>query len=131
VRAERVNELLGSDAATFVLVASPRSDAIDDAIFFHDQLHRRAMPFGGVVVNRFHDRKGRKNDGDLEELGPELAAKVEANFKDFNVLATRDKANLKRLTERLGGEPVIVVPEFDGDVHDLNGLAAMVAHLYG
>jgi anion-transporting ArsA/GET3 family ATPase len=131
VRAERVNELLGSDVATFVLVASPRSDAIDDAIFFHDQLYRRGMPFGGVVVNRFHDTSGPRTEVDLEAaLGPELAAKVEANFKDFNVLATRDKANLKRLTKRLDREPVVVVPEFDGDVHDLDGLAAMVAHLY-
>jgi anion-transporting ArsA/GET3 family ATPase len=131
VRAERVNELLGSDAATFVLVASPRRDAIDDAIFFHDQLHRRGMPFGGVVVNRFHDIGGRKHDIDLEgDLGPELAARVNANFKAFSVLTRRDRDNLKRLTKRLNGEPVIVVPEFDGDVHDLEGLAAMVKHLY-
>jgi anion-transporting ArsA/GET3 family ATPase len=131
VRAERVNELLGSDAATFVLVASPRRDAIDDAIFFHDQLHMRGMPFGGVVVNRFHDIGGRKHDIDLEgDLGPELAARVNANFKAFSVLTRRDRDNLKRLTKRLNGEPVIVVPEFDGDVHDLEGLAAMVKHLY-
>jgi anion-transporting ArsA/GET3 family ATPase len=130
-RAERVNELLGSDAATFVLVASPRRDAIDDAIFFHDQLNARGMPFGGVVVNRFHDTTGGRNDLDLEaKLGPELTARLEANFEDFSVLTRRDRDNLKRLTKRLSGEPVIVVPEFDGDVHDLDGLAAMVEHLY-
>jgi anion-transporting ArsA/GET3 family ATPase len=130
-RAERVSELLGSDAATFVLVASPRHDAIDDAIFFHDQLHARRMPFGGVVVNRFHEVRGTKDDLDLTEtLGPELAAKVEANYDDYEVLIDRDRANLGRLTERLAGEPVIVVPELDGDVHDLDGLAQMVKHLY-
>ena len=130
VRAERVNELLGSDAATFVLVASPRRDAIDDAIFFHDQLLRRGMPFGGVVVNRFHD--GRGGDSiDLEAaLGADLAEKVEASYEDYKVLANRDRSNLRRLTKRLSGEPVIVVPELDGDVHDLDGLAAMEAHLF-
>jgi anion-transporting ArsA/GET3 family ATPase len=131
VRAERVSELLGSDAATFVLVASARRDAIDDAIFFHDQLHERRMPFGGVVVNRFHEVRGSKDALDLTKaLGPELAAKVEANYKDYQVLIDRDRTNLGRLTERLNGEPVIVVPELDGDVHDLNGLAQMVKHLY-
>jgi anion-transporting ArsA/GET3 family ATPase len=130
-RAERVTELLGSDAATFVLVASPRRDAIDDAIFFHDQLHERGMPFGGVVVNRFHDVRGSDEGLDLAKaLGPEPAAKVEANYRDYHVLADRDQANLSRLTKRLDGEPVIVVPELDGDVHDLDGLAQMVSHLY-
>jgi anion-transporting ArsA/GET3 family ATPase len=130
-RAERVSELLGSDAATFVLVASPRRDAIDDAIFFHDQLLRRGMPFGGVIVNRFHDARGGDEPIDLVgALGPELAAKVQANFADHEALALRDSTNLRRLTKRLGGEPVIVVPELDGDVHDLDGLAEMVKHLY-
>jgi anion-transporting ArsA/GET3 family ATPase len=130
VRAERVNELLGSDAATFVLVTSPRRDAIDDAIFFHDQLLRRGMPFGGVVVNRFHD--GRSGDEiDLEgALGADLAEKIEASYEDYKVLANRDRSNLRRLTKRLSGEPVIVVPELDGDVHDLDGLAQMVEHLW-
>jgi anion-transporting ArsA/GET3 family ATPase len=131
-RAERVNQLLGSDAATFVLVAAPRGDAIDDAIFFHDQLLERRMPFGGVVVNRFHDARGAADEIDLTAaLGEGLGAKVEASYRDYQVLARRDRANLRRLTERLSGEPVIVIPELDGDVHDLDGLAQMVAHLYG
>src|SRR3954468_21542193 len=66
-RAERVAELLGSDAATFLLVASPRKDAIDDAIYFHDQLLERGMPFGGAVVNRFHDLRSSKQEIDLEK----------------------------------------------------------------
>jgi anion-transporting ArsA/GET3 family ATPase len=131
VRAEHVSELLGSDAATFVLVASPRGDAIDDAIFFHDQLQARGMPFGGAVVNRFHDARGSDDALDLAAaVGAELAVKIEANFADYKVLGGRDRANLRRLTKRLSGEPVVVVPELDGDVHDLDGLEAMAAHLY-
>jgi anion-transporting ArsA/GET3 family ATPase len=129
-RAERVSELLGSDVATFVLVASPRPDAIDDAIFFHRQLHERGMPFGGAVVNRFHNLRGH-GEVDLQRaLGPELAAKVEANFADYRTVANRDRSNLRRLTDELGGEPVVVIPELDGDVHDLEGLRRMVDHLY-
>ncbi len=131
-RAVQVHELLASDAATFVLVASPRRDAIDDAVFFHDQLALRAMPFGGAVVNRFHDVRGSSGKVDLAAaLGAELAGKVEAAYSDYKALSDRDRANLRRLTERVAGEPVIVVPELDGDVHDLDGLAAMVEHLFG
>jgi anion-transporting ArsA/GET3 family ATPase len=131
VRAERVHELLGSEAATFVLVTAPRLDAIEDAIFFHDQLHERGMPFGGVVVNRYHDLRGGDKGLDVAEaLGPDLIEKVEANFRDYEVLARRDRSNLSRLTKRLDGEPVLVVPELDDDVHDLDGLARMVEYLY-
>jgi anion-transporting ArsA/GET3 family ATPase len=128
-RAERVNELLGSGAATFLLVTSPRRDAIDEAIYFHQRLRERDMPFGGAVVNRFHDVRGE--DIELEGLlGEDLASKVDANFADYRALAERDRANMKRLTAELAGGPVIVVPELDGDVHDLGGLQAMVDHLF-
>jgi anion-transporting ArsA/GET3 family ATPase len=129
VRAERVVELLGSDAATFVLVTSPRRDAIDDAVFFHRRLRERAMPFGGAVVNRFHDARGEQVD--LEPLlGADLAARVGANFSDYKQLAARDRANLKRLVAELGDDPLIVVPELDGDVHDVDGLRAVASHLF-
>ena len=128
-RADRVVELLGSDVTTFVLVTSPRRDAIDEAIYFHRRLRERAMPFGGAVVNRFHDVRGR--EGDLEPaLGSELAAKVVANFADYRALAARDRANLKRLTDELGDAALVVVPELDGDVHDLDGLGALAKHLF-
>jgi anion-transporting ArsA/GET3 family ATPase len=129
-RAERVVELLGSDAATFVLVSSPRRDAIDEAIFFHRRLAERGMPFGGAVVNRFHDVRGA--EGGLEAVLDDepLRAKVEANFADYRALAERDRANLRRLTAELGDEPLIVVPELDADVHDVDGLRLMVEHLF-
>src|SRR5205807_1814661 len=99
----------GSDAATFVLVASPRSDAIADAIFFHDQLEARGMPFGGAVVNRFHDARGSEEEVDLaDQLGAELATKVEANFADYKALADRDRANLRRLTGRLTAREAVI-----------------------
>jgi hypothetical protein len=84
-----------------------------------------------VVVNRFHKAGGGDAEIDLAKaLGRELAEKVEANYADYEVLADRDRSNLSRLTKRLSGEPVLVVPELDGDVHDLDGLAQMVEHLY-
>jgi anion-transporting ArsA/GET3 family ATPase len=129
VRAERVLELLASDEATFLLVTSPRRDAIDDAVYFHARLRERGMPSGGAVVNRFHDVRGKDPDL-LSLLGEQLAAKVSANLTDYQALAARDRANLERLTAELGDEPLIVVPELDGDVHDLDGLRALAAHLF-
>jgi anion-transporting ArsA/GET3 family ATPase len=128
-RAQLVLDLLASDATTFVLVTSPRRDAIDEAIFFHRRLAERAMPFGGTVVNRFHDVGGDAPPLPVAKLGRELAAKVAANWEDYRELAARDRGNLERLTSELGNDPLIVVPELDGDVHDLEGLRAMSAAL--
>jgi len=129
-RAERVLELLGSDATTFVLVTSPRRDAIDEAVFFHRRLRERSMPFGGGVVNRFH-----AVDGDAPPLpgglGRELSAKIAANWEDYRALAARDAANVQVLTAELGSDPLVVIPEFDSDVHDLDGLRALTGHLFG
>ena len=41
-RAQRVLDLLSEPSTAFVLVASPRRDAVDEAMFFADKLRRRA-----------------------------------------------------------------------------------------
>ena len=45
-------------------------------------------------------------------------------------IAARDAASIARLREELGDPPTIVVPELDDDVHDVEGLAAVRAHLF-
>lgn len=51
-RAGVVRTLLASPAAAFVIVASPRKAALDEARFFVDQLRGRRTTARGVVVNR-------------------------------------------------------------------------------
>ena len=46
------------------------------------------------------------------------------------VLAERDAAGLERLRASFTGEPILQVPELDGDVHDVQGLLAMRAELF-
>ena len=49
---------------------------------------------------------------------------------ELAALATRDAANVERLRERLGDPPTLIVPELAEDVHDLEGLALVRAHLF-
>jgi len=51
-RATVVRKLLASPAAAFVIVASPRKAALDEARFFVGQLHDRGTTARGVVVNK-------------------------------------------------------------------------------
>jgi anion-transporting ArsA/GET3 family ATPase len=133
-RARRVAELLGDRHATFLVVTSPHRDSIDEAIFFRRRLREGRMPFGGVIVNRVTDQQLLHSGDDVEDdlsalLGAKLARKVARNFEDYRELAVRDHDSIERLRHETG-EPVILVPHLDDDVHDLDGLAAMNEHLF-
>ena len=132
-RARRVGALLEDPGTTFLIVTAPRHDPVEEAIFFHRKLADAAMPFGGLVVNRLH--RAPDLDGPLpaalaDELGDNLAGRVERSAHELAALAEREAANLDHLRTRLGDPPTIVVPELDDDVHDVEGLALVRAHLF-
>jgi anion-transporting ArsA/GET3 family ATPase len=134
-RAARVNELLADPATTFVLVTSPRRDAIDEAIFFHQRLRERGLPFGGAVVNRMSALAVQEDpveEAELEALlGVQLGRKVAGNLEDYQAIAAKDRENVERLARELSDvPPPILVPHLEGDVHDLAGLAEMNQYLF-
>ncbi len=131
-RAVGVNQLLADSRTAFVLVTSPRVDAIDEAVFFHRRLLDAGLPFAGVVANRVHPGVGDEDpSAELEQLvGSALAGKVLATLADERRLAARDRANLDDLRGRLRRRPMIEVPYLDDDVHDLEGLQRMDEYLF-
>ena len=142
-RAEGVKALLADPATTFLIVSSPEREPVEEAIFFRGKLADHGMPFGGLVVNRVHALDGVvAGDGDgsaagavdaaaLEAaLGPRLAAKVARAYAEERALAQRDAAAVARLRAETGDAEPIVVPQLAGDVHDIDGLAAVHAHLF-
>jgi len=133
-RADRVGALLSDPGTTFLIVASPRHDPVEEAIFFHRKLSEAGMPFGGLVVNRVH--AAPELDGALPgelvaELGEPLAGRVATSARELAALAARDERNIAHLRERLGDPPLLLVPERNDDVHDVEGLAHVRAHLWG
>jgi anion-transporting ArsA/GET3 family ATPase len=133
-RAERVGALLSDPATTFLVVTSPRHDPVEEAIFFHRKLREAGMPFGGLVVNRMHtapELDGALPDELVDELGRTLAGRVATSARELAALAARDEANVAHLREHLGDPPLLIVPERQDDVHDVEGLAHVRAHLWG
>jgi anion-transporting ArsA/GET3 family ATPase len=129
-RARAVGALLEDPATTFLIVTAPRHDPVEEAIFFHRKLREAGMPFGGLVVNRVHQPpEDALPEPVADQLGPALAERVEAAAAQLTALAARDATNVARLQSALGDPPTLVVPELDDDVHDLDGLAAIRAHL--
>ena len=135
-RAKKVEELLEDADTTFLLVTTPRGDAVDDVVYFRRRLRENGMPFGAAIVNRVHEGAdtevtGADVEGDLAGLlGDELGRKVARNFDDYRGLAARDAANVARLERELRGDPLVRVPLLDTDVHDLAGLAEVNGYLF-
>ena len=135
-RAKQVNALLADSQTVFLLVTSPEREPIDEAIFFWRKLKAARMPFGGVLVNRVHHDEAPDADPEevaaalAGELGPKLEAKVAENFRDYQVLARRDHANIERLTGKLDDRRLVLLPYLDEDVHDAGGLARINRFLF-
>jgi anion-transporting ArsA/GET3 family ATPase len=135
-RAAQVETMLRASTTAFVIVTSAARDSIDEAIWFRRTLADSGLPFAGVVVNRVHhDLLGDRDYEDVAaavqaELGPELADRVAENFHDYHVLARRDTRNIARFATQLEGQPLLLVPHFDQDVHDIDGLVAVQRYLF-
>jgi anion-transporting ArsA/GET3 family ATPase len=133
-RADGVKALLGDPATTFLIVSSPEREPVEEAIFFRGKLTDHGMPFGGLVVNRVHALGAGGGDADeaaLEgALGARLAAKVARAYAEERTLADRDAAAIERLRAETGDPDPVVVPQLAGDVHDIDGLVAVQAHLF-
>jgi anion-transporting ArsA/GET3 family ATPase len=136
-RAEGVKALLHDPATTFLIVSSPEREPVEEAVYFRGKLEDHGMPFGGLVVNRVHAFDGAvptaeaADPGALEAaLGARLAAKVARAYAEEQTLATRDAAAIERLCSATGDHAPFVVPQLAGDVHDIDGLVAVHAHLF-
>jgi anion-transporting ArsA/GET3 family ATPase len=135
-RARRVEALLREDATTFLLVTSPRAAAIADAGHFHGKLAESGMPFGALLVNRVSEPIVATAEDDVLRtelaglLGEPLARKVVHDLEDHKRLAERDARNIEQMRAELSGGELLTVPELSGDVHDLDGLAAVAAQLF-
>jgi anion-transporting ArsA/GET3 family ATPase len=135
-RAEQVEALLRASTTAFLLVTSAEREPIEEAIWFHRTLAQGGLPFAGVIVNRVHhDLLGGSEPDDVRPalrrtLGADLAARVAQNFDDYHVLARRDDRNVEQLAHALDEEPLLLVPQLDQDVHDLDGLVQMQRYLF-
>lgn len=134
-RADAVEALLKGADTAFVLVASPRADAVTEATYFADKLAESDIGVRALVVNRVHPAFG---DG-LPEAAAERAAHfagtalghLYANLAELDALAAVEEGHLAALAERVAPAPVVRVPLLAGDVHDLDGLALVATHLVG
>jgi anion-transporting ArsA/GET3 family ATPase len=131
-RARSVYELLRKNFVGFLLITSPSSVAIQDALYFYQRIRDEELPFLGFVINRIHEPGGAVSEKDLPSLSPRLREKVVVLLRNYEQLALRDQRAIT-LLKKMGGKKAfyIPVPLFETDVHDLEGLKKINEALFG
>jgi anion-transporting ArsA/GET3 family ATPase len=143
-RAATVKQVLCSQETAFVLVTSPNPLTVDESAFFHTLLLQDAMPMAAVVANRVSQapvRAGevtaeqiealaRRLEGAPTELKEPAAERIRSSVAESEILARADERQLARLASLCAPTPVVRVPRFDEDVHDLAGLWRLDRHLF-
>jgi len=94
-RADSVQRLLKSDVTKYLVVASPRRDTVDEAIYFSRQLRSAGMSVTGLIVNRLQPLFG---SGTAEEAESAARAADDRGETDLAVLH-RNLAHLRRISE--------------------------------
>jgi anion-transporting ArsA/GET3 family ATPase len=139
-RAGRVLELLADPGTAFVLVTSPRRDAVDEAEFFAARLHESDLGVAALVVNRVHPDFGvtddpehlRRRGAEVAEHDGDAAGRLTTRFEnlaDYVALARLERDELARAGERIGAGVVAYVPSLAHDVVDLAALETVGSYL--
>lgn len=133
-RAAKVLHLLTSQATSFVLVASPKRDTVDEARFFAEKLAEADIPVSALVVNRMHPHftgalPEALRERSLTLVGTDLGG-LYRNLADFALVAQREEDHVGGLAELVSPAPMVRVPFLRSDVHDLDGLALVADHLF-
>jgi hypothetical protein len=114
------------------MVASPRTDTIDEALWFTRQLTEQGVDVSGAVVNRTHPDFG---DGDLAGLpgatsaDPDALAGLVVNLARLRQLRASELAVAAPLIELVGAERAVTMALLRRDVHDLDALFTIGDHL--
>ncbi|MFN2506632.1 MAG: ArsA family ATPase [Acidimicrobiales bacterium] len=135
-RAQRVLDLLAEPATAFVVVSSPRRDAVAEAEFFASKLGEAGIPVQGLVLNRMQPRfvTGWTPEADRERartLAGTALGQLWQNLADLHALADAEEAQVEGIIRRVAPAPTARVPLLESDVHDLGGLAAVGRHVLG
>lgn len=137
-RAGEVSALLRSSDSTFVVVSSPRAEAIGESEHLVDALRAGGFPFGGVVINLIHPLPSELSDETLDdveqsddEAEPSLFADQITWYHELRGLALAERQELSALVDLAGEVPVVELALRDVDVHDVDGLTGLAADLVG
>jgi anion-transporting ArsA/GET3 family ATPase len=145
-RAHAVEALLADPTTAFVLVTSPRRDAVDEAHYFAERLTDHHQHVEALIVNRVHTEFGTEAPAGLRARAEELRrdatgntdtaaaarrlAELYDNLADFRDIAIGERAHLRDLHGRIGHATIAYVPFLAHDVYDFDALGEVAKVLF-
>jgi anion-transporting ArsA/GET3 family ATPase len=134
-RARKVEQLLKSEQSACVLVASPRSDTVEEATYFASKLTEYSIAVRALIVNKMHPDPGG-GTAQAARLRAETFAGTDlgdlfTSLADLRQMAEGEAAHLSSLTARIEPAPVCRVPYLPFEVSDLDTLGRFADALFG
>lgn len=140
-RHEAVSKMFGERSSTFLVVAAPTEPSVDVATFFLEELRRRRLPVGAVVMNQLHRCSAVVPDVEAlvgaearaldPEVAPQLLARLGAAHRRLRELAQLEASWVGLVRSAAGtGTPLVEVPRLAGEVHDLTALLDLHRYLF-
>jgi anion-transporting ArsA/GET3 family ATPase len=130
-RARAVRSLLGSPDTGFILVAGASPGRRGEALAFHGVLGERGLQRDAVVVNRVQPAPPDSAEAELEGLAAPLRELLQLTLDEGRSLAARDRSGVEALRAGTAPTPLVSVPRFSSEVHDLHALWRAGAYLLG
>lgn len=121
-RAKAVREMLASSETAFVLVTTPNAERLSETLRFHQLLRENRMEVAAIVVNRVHPAVPPQVREEAQGVPGPLRSKLERTFVEAQALADHDRAAIRTLEETVSPTPLVEVPRFELDVHEVQGL---------
>ncbi len=129
-RARAVRALLADPTTAYVVVTSPRTDALEEAGYFASRLDERGVRTAGLVVNRIHPHFGSQEVTLPRAAAGSVLAVLEDNLRELDAVADVEERSFAGLAASTAPAPVGRVPLLGTDVHDVEGLVAVADALF-
>ncbi len=126
-RAAEAADLLRAETTSFVLVSSPRAEAVAESTHLADAILDGGFSLDGLVVNLVHPLP-QPLEG-LDDVGDGPLGDLVAYHRELTTLATSERAEMEQLVALATGVAVAEVPLLEIDVHDVESLTRLAAIL--
>ncbi|HZA15187.1 MAG TPA: ArsA-related P-loop ATPase [Myxococcaceae bacterium] len=130
-RAREVRALLAAESTSFVIVTIPSSERLDEVIHFQTLLQQNEMNVAAIVVNRVHPSPTPQQMADARRVPLPLRSRVEETLEEMRAVAIHDAMAIAELQRECDPTPLVLVPRFERDVHDLGTLWETSRYLVG